>query len=289
MTEKFNAKREEIKDAIMEFAKQLGHPPSVTELKRQAQIPHDPIRKHFGSYTNALRECNMARPGRGKGRASTEELFLDWANVTRKLGRVPNMLEHETYGKFSPRPLAKLYCGWRNVGYGLKLFAEEQGLAEEWKAELALLEQDTNYQNVLLRKSGAAPEQQSKAQKMEIIGPVYGPPIWPGLPLAHGPVNEMGVVFLFGAMAQQLGFVVHRLQSEFPDCEAVQQVEGEKWRKVRIEFEYESKNFLRHMHEVRACDLIVCWHHNWPQCPLEVIELKKVIGQGQADLSSTIA
>ena len=22
------------------------------------------------------------------------------------------------------------------------------------------------------------------------------------------------------------------------------------------------------------CDLIVCWENNWPECPLEVIELK---------------
>ena len=49
-------------------------------------------------------------------------------------------------------------------------------------------------------------------------GPIYGPPLLPG-PLAYAPVNEMGVVFLFGWMAPHLGYVVHRLQSEFPDCE----------------------------------------------------------------------
>jgi len=25
-----------------------------------------------------------------------------------------------------------------------------------------------------------------------------------------------------------------------------------------------------------GCDGIVCWKHNWKECPLEVIELKKV-------------
>ena len=30
---------------------------------------------------------------------------------------------------------------------------------------------------------------------------------------------------------------------------------------------------------VTKCDLIVCWEHNWPECPLEVIELKSLVGQ----------
>jgi hypothetical protein len=28
---------------------------------------------------------------------------------------------------------------------------------------------------------------------------------------------------------------------------------------------------------VAGCDLIVCWNHNWENCPLEVLELKKAI------------
>jgi len=32
---------------------------------------------------------------------------------------------------------------------------------------------------------------------------------------------------------------------------------------------------LLHGHEWSECDLIVCWEHNWPECPVEVIELKK--------------
>ena len=30
-------------------------------------------------------------------------------------------------------------------------------------------------------------------------------------------------------------------------------------------------------HDPAACDLIVCWEHNWPECPLEVIELRSVV------------
>ena len=47
-----------------------------------------------------------------------------------------------------------------------------------------------------------------------------------------------------------------------------------------IEFEHESRNFLKHMHPVKGCDLIVCWKHNWPECPLEVVELSRAVRTG---------
>jgi hypothetical protein len=46
---------------------------------------------------------------------------------------------------------------------------------------------------------------------------------------------------------------------------------------VRIEIEHESRNFLRHGHDPKGCDLIVCWEHNWEECPLEVVELRKAV------------
>jgi hypothetical protein len=36
---------------------------------------------------------------------------------------------------------------------------------------------------------------------------------------------------------------------------------------------------LKHGHRVEGCDMIVCWKHNWPECPLEVLELSKVMGK----------
>jgi hypothetical protein len=94
--------------------------------------------------------------------------------------------------------------------------------------------------------------------------------------MAYGPVNEAGVVYLFGTLAERLGFMMLRMQSDFPDGEAMRRIEEERWERVRIEFEYESRNFLKHMHDAHECDLIVCWRHNWPECPLEVLELRSI-------------
>jgi hypothetical protein len=107
---------------------------------------------------------------------------------------------------------------------------------------------------------------------------VYGEPL--GLAaMAHAPTNEMGVLFLFGILAADLGFRVDRVQAAFPDCEAKREVAPGKWEGVLVELELYSRNFKSHRHDSRGCHVIVCWKHNWPDCPewLEVIELSKVV------------
>jgi hypothetical protein len=94
--------------------------------------------------------------------------------------------------------------------------------------------------------------------------------------MVHEPLNELGVVFAFGLVARQLGFKVLRFQTAFPDCEALREVVRGQLQRMKLEFEFESRNFLRHGHRVDGCDGIVCWKHNWKECPLEVIELSKV-------------
>jgi hypothetical protein len=99
--------------------------------------------------------------------------------------------------------------------------------------------------------------------------------------LAHEPVNEMGVILLFGMVAQQLGFIVESVQSGFPDCEAKMEIYPGRWQRVRIEFEYESRAFKQHNHDAKQCDVIICWRHNWKGCPpnLQVLELSKMLEQ----------
>jgi len=97
--------------------------------------------------------------------------------------------------------------------------------------------------------------------------------------LTFAPINELGVVFLFGMVARELGFNIESVRSEFPDCEGKMCVSknGEKWAHVRIEFEYRSSNFAEHGHSPDGCDLIVCWVNDWRECPKTVIELKSAI------------
>lgn len=97
--------------------------------------------------------------------------------------------------------------------------------------------------------------------------------------LRHEPVNEQGVVLLFGMLAEELGYQIESIQNGFPDCEAKRRIGQGRWQRVSIEFEFESRNFRDHGHSQTACDLIVCWRHNWPDCPpnLEILELAAVV------------
>jgi Homing endonuclease associated repeat len=114
--------------------------------------------------------------------------------------------------------------------------------------------------------------------------PLMGAPTQlPGL--AHEPVNEMGVLVLFAMLSRQLGFILDSVQAAFPDLLARMEVQPGRWQPVRIEVEYLSSSFRRHGHDARQCDLIVCWRHDWKNCPpnLQVLELSKVVKQLQMD------
>ncbi len=95
--------------------------------------------------------------------------------------------------------------------------------------------------------------------------------------LVYAPVNEDGVVFLFGRVVDDLHMYVEEVKPGFPDCIA-RRYTGKGWERVRIEFEYLSSNFLAHKHDPNGCDIVVCWEHDWKKCPIEVIELRQEIG-----------
>jgi hypothetical protein len=100
-------------------------------------------------------------------------------------------------------------------------------------------------------------------------------------PLHYAPENEQGVVFLFAHLARKFRMRIDRIKQGFPDCIAYEKLSGVE-RKVRIEFEYKSRAFSIHRHPVNGCDCIVCWEHDWPECPrtIRVIELRRHFGLG---------
>jgi predicted transport protein len=91
--------------------------------------------------------------------------------------------------------------------------------------------------------------------------------------LVYSPMNENGVVFLFGKVAGDLYMYVEEIKPGFPDCVA-RRFSGKGWERVLIEFEYRSSHFKDHGHDPAGCDIIVCWEHDWLDCPIEVVELR---------------
>ena len=267
--------RDDVMSAIRQTREQLGHVPTIAELQATTRVGAYDIRKHFGVYAVALEACGLERGGSGYY-LTPARIFEDWSKVTRQLGKVPTLAEYALQGQYSPKPLTRHFGGgWMRVPAGMAKFARENGLEDSAKDVLELIERHLEG-----KPNGGRPFMRSS---MPILRPglmpgepIYGPPtVEAHLMLA--PTNEQGVVFLFGAVARKLGFVVLRVQAEYPDCEALREMEIDRWQRVRIEFEYESRNFLLHKHRPEKCHLIVCWKHNWEEAPVEVIELSRAI------------
>lgn len=87
--------------------------------------------------------------------------------------------------------------------------------------------------------------------------------------------EKYAIPYLFGKIEEKLGFKVVRMRDLFPD--AVLKKENKFY---KTEFEYKSSNFRQHNHPVGECDLIICWEHDWLDCPIaKVIPLSKFFEQ----------
>jgi len=91
--------------------------------------------------------------------------------------------------------------------------------------------------------------------------------------MLYAPQNESGVVFLFGKVAEDLNMYVEEIRPEPPDA-IVRRFTGKGWERLRVEFEYRSSQARQRTQDPDYCDMIVCWEHDWADCPLEVIELR---------------
>lgn len=94
--------------------------------------------------------------------------------------------------------------------------------------------------------------------------------------LIYGPLNENGVIFLFSKIHDKIGINIESIQPAYPDAKGRRKT-AKGWEDVWIEFEYKSSHFRNHKHDPKECDIIVCWEHDWANCPIEVIELKSAI------------
>lgn len=204
--------------------------------------------------------------------------------LVRKLRQIPTISQYRREGKHSPTVFNRRFGPWSIIPSRFREFAKDK---PEWADVLALLPAIATKRTTgdISSPAGGSPPEATPSvglprQRHKKLGgrPVYGNPIdFRGL--RHEPVNEQGVVFLFGMVARELGYMVETVQSGFPDCEAKRQVGPNKWQPVRIEFEFESREFRDHGHSEDGCDVIVCWRHNWPECPahLEVLALESII------------
>lgn len=230
--------------------------------------------RYFPKWSDALAAAGIDIAPYNQ-RIQPEDLLTDWAQLTRTKKQIPTRNEYKIEGSYSVGVFERNFGPWSSIPDSFRQFASNN---PEWSDVLALLPAGV-FPSSLETNSAASTRQASLPRSQRLVDrPTYGDPIdFRGL--RHEPVNEDGVVLLFGMVARELGYLVEAVQAGFPDCEAKRQVGPGKWQRVRIEFEFASRNFSEHGHPVDGCDIIVCWRHNWPECPshLEVVELSRII------------
>ena len=271
--------KEAILQAIRDAASALGRTPSRSDFVRHSGIGEHQINNHFDTWNDAVGAAGL-EPHTKNLRLDESVLLEDWAKVVRKLGEIPTFVRYRREGAFSPDVFQRRFGAWSRMPDAFRDFAKGN---PTWDDVVALLPTAAREQEVPRAGDSETIEtplaQPFKYAKLD-ARPTYGNPIdFRGL--RHEPVNEQGVVFLFGMVAKEIGFMVEAVQTGFPDCEAKRQISPRKWQRVRIEFEFESRNFRDHGHACDGCDVIVCWRHNWPEAPqqLEVVELSSVINR----------
>ena len=201
-------------------------------------------------------------------------LFEDMRRVFVEAGGICTRTKFNKLSKFSGDTLKRRFGVWHNILATFRAWLVEQNVEFPF---LNLL--PTGSANAIDPSGADSPSTRSTSY-LEPIQPGKGPTYGAFLNfrgLQHAPVNEQGVVFLFGMVCHELGFVVELVRTGFPDCEAKRCVDrrNDTWERVRIEFEFKAKNAK--VHPMSGCDLIVCWENDWPDCPVEVIELKTAI------------
>jgi len=233
------------------------------------------VLRHFPKWSDACHAAGVEHD-RSRDPIPDEEVLIDWGIVARDLGHVPSINEYLLYGKHS-RKVFDRFGKWIDVPDTFRKYFTD---SDDWEDVLKILEQQPKPKKKKITQKPKRVYQNGIPRLHEKLEnrPIYGDPIdFRGL--RHEPVNEQGVVFLFGMIAQELGYLVESIQGGYPDCEAKRKISPGHWQPVQIEFEYASKNFAEHGHDPKNCDVIVCWKHNWEDCPsnIEVLALSELI------------
>jgi hypothetical protein len=265
-----NHSREDLIVALTSLADRLEKESvSRSTWLRETGINEHHVYKHFDSWNDFVQAAGLKPDDRS--RIADEELFEAMREAFIKAAGITTRTRLRKVCRYSDDVYAKRWGRWQNVLARFRAWVEEADPDFPYIADLP-----TDPIATRPAPDGTSPP---AVHSWDSVGRTQYGPFLNFRGLQHAPINEQGVVFLFGMVAFDLGYVVEGVGTGFPDCEAKRCVSrhGDTWERVAIEFEFRSRNFHAHGHDPSGCDLIVCWEHNWPESPVEVLELRSVL------------
>jgi hypothetical protein len=261
---------EHLLQTALRVSDQLGRKAiSQTEFTKISGITYRPIHRLFGNWEQFVTKAGLDLHPAHKRKIPNEDLFKESYRVRGEIGHIPSYQELAVHAKYSRGTFENRFGSFSQFKVNAIQFGIQSGLVQPEIGQNEI-EQHSRLPKAKAISYEALKDRPILGERLDFRG------------LLHAPVNELGVVYLFGIVAQDLGFVVESVQSGFPDCEAKRRLSKDRWQTVRIEFEFLSSNFLSHGHDLGKCDIIVCWEHDWTDCPIEVVALKDTVAKMKA-------
>jgi hypothetical protein len=296
------------KDRIIEEIKRVAGKLGSKSLKQKdfelnSTIPINTVKYYLGPWEQALEQANLAA-GQGETKKEPKErelkekeqdkLLLELLRIFNASGEEPTSLLVDTKGRYGEHEYRK---HWKSLHEAFllarKKFPEKFEHFKKEDSSISIEDAERALETYpLADQHGGGEEENMGESKVKYIPRTIKPKQGKkrsrkvGEPInfrsiKHAPVEKMGVVFLFSMVAAELGFAVESISPDFPDCEGKRCVdlENERWEHVRIQIEYKSSDLQKQEWNENECDILICWIHDWDDCPIEILELKSEISR----------
>ncbi|MDI3464707.1 MAG: hypothetical protein OJF50_003528 [Nitrospira sp.] len=228
------------KEAIVEKLKSIAGDLNASsvprhEFLRRTGLSERKVQRLFGSYNNLVVGAGLqprAFPTADAPSYSNDELLAEVVRVIRLPDAKLTRVFFEQNAKFSSSVCERRFGGWVNT---VKTAAELLDPHKEEELLRLVREYTVPPHPSRVQDSPSHNSQPHEIQEQqehpghEFIqtssANVYGEFInFRGL--QYAPVNEQGVVFLFGMLCKELGYIVEIVKPGFPDCEAKRRIRG---------------------------------------------------------------
>ncbi len=103
--------------------------------------------------------------------------------------------------------------------------------------------------------------------------------------IVYAPVNRAGVLLIFSRLLDEFEMLVEETAEDCRYIIARRRIDtgqpgSSRWERVKIALAYESLEIQQEnksdIESDGSADLLICWQHNWPDCPLETFELRSL-------------
>ncbi|MBI2844632.1 MAG: hypothetical protein HYX78_14660 [Armatimonadetes bacterium] len=224
------------------------------QFKLHGKMSTSTVDHTFGSWNEAIVAAGLIPTPMsqlptevGMRRLPDNDLLQEIVRLTSELGQRPTTLQFSARRKISLDTYRRRWGSWRAAcgaayaKFGCPVPGADADLGEPTQVDKPVpVPEDT----VTETSSAHSPGIWQRRKKV-----VFGEPIeFRGMRFA--PINEQGVVYLFGIVSRELDFLIESVRTSYPDCEGKRCVDkdGRRWEHVLVEFEYQSSNFRDHGH-----------------------------------------